>query len=625
MIRALSGLLVVGLGLAAFVLQVGQPWTVAAAGRALQGLLGAGLWACAGLGVGALLLGGRERREVDAVQAFALGLGVLGLVLLLVAAVPGLLGTFGLGLVAVLGVACRLRGPKLSWPEVPAVVWMLLAVWALPGLLDALAPPVDTDEVYLHLALPKILLTDGGLAGGFFQPDGSRPLPVHLLWTGALALGGEAAPKLLHLVWALVLGLAVVRTAERRYGGAAGVLALALLLGSYSFVRELGLAYNNLPAALWVLLALDAALEVRAEPSQAGLAAPRWRLACFAGMALAAKYTAAPAVVAVYVVAWARLGWRRVPQVALLSGLALAWVVPWWVRNGLEGLHPLFPYAGWPDDVPIHFMLADKYGVGREVLDLLLLPWNATVEARTDSFAFLGRVTPAALALGPLALVFGVLRRDGVVAAAGIAFVGWGLGPHWLRYLLPASPLLAVAAVSCLGDLGRWGRVGVWGIWGLGLPANLGPWLVDVVDRAPAAVGAEAREDLLARRIHGWEAVAWINSHTDPEERTALLFAWPTYYVERPTLLGSVEDHIPSRFLVLRHGAETLGVLREAGVRYVLANRVRFLDKSYPFLSPEEVEAQFRAPVAALERGLLAEGVLVFEQGRFGVWRLHGP
>jgi hypothetical protein len=622
MIRALLGLMVVAVGVAAAILQQGQPWTGEAVFRAVHGIAGACLWALSATGVGGLLLS-RRGAPADAVTALACGLGVLGLLLLPVVGL-GLLGPVSLGLILVVGLAAWLKRPELSWPQVSTVTLVMLAVWCVPGLLDALCPPVDTDEVYQHLALPRLMWDTGGLVGGVFQPDGSRPLPVHMVWTAAWLLGGEAAPKLLHLGWAVALGLKVGQIAGRRAGPEAGALAVALLLGSYTFVREMGLAYNNLPAALWVLLALEAALAVDPDDRH-DLGSPWGRLALFAGMALACKYTAAPAVVGIYLIAWHRLGWARVGTIAVLAVAALTWVSPWWIRNGLEGLHPLFPYMGWPPDIPLTFMLPQKYGVGREPLDFLLLPWNATVAARTDSFAFLGRVTPAALALAPMAIWAGIKSRDPLWLAALLAFAGWAAGPQWLRYLLPAAPLLVVCAADGYALLGRLGRSGAWMVWWVGLPANLGPWLADVVDRAPAAVGAETRDDLLSRRVHGYGAVRWINEQTPQDARVALLFAWPTYHVQRQTILGSVEDHIPSRNLVLVHGEKTLEHLRSQGVHYVLAHRIRFLKKSYPFMETEAFEQAFSEPARVLQSVLLAEGVLVYEEGRFGVWRIDKP
>ena len=47
----------------------------------------------------------------------------------------------------------------------------------------------------------------GKTLGGLLNPDGSRPLPVHLVFAALYALGGEAAPRLWHLAITALLAL----------------------------------------------------------------------------------------------------------------------------------------------------------------------------------------------------------------------------------------------------------------------------------------------------------------------------------------------------------------------------------------------------------------------------------
>ena len=73
-------------------------------------------------------------------------------------------------------------------------------------------------------------------------------------------------------------------------------------------------------------------------------------------------------------------------------------LLPWWMRNVVEGLHPLFPYAGWPGDLTFQYL--ERYGAGRTAMDFLMLPWNAIMTAEVDSYRFMGQLHP--LFLGPL-------------------------------------------------------------------------------------------------------------------------------------------------------------------------------------------------------------------------------
>lgn len=579
--------------------------------RGLSGAAGALIWVVAATGLGGAVLG-----RASFAEALAFGSGALGLAILPLAGL-GMLSPPMLAAVAVAASSAWLLRPEVEAPVLSRVDVGFLLAFGVPALLSALAPPTDTDEIYQHLALPRIFLETGALLGGPLHPDASRPLPIHLLYTGALALGGEAAPKLLHLVWSATLVLAARDMGRRWVGPGGGDLAALALLGSYTFLRELGLAHNNAPVALCVLMALDAAL--RGSPG---------RMACLAGMALAGKYTAAPAVAGVFL-AWlllrGRPGLREAPRYALL---ALAWVAPWWIRNYSAGLHPLFPYTGWPGGERFVFAYIDRYGVGRDWVDFLLLPWNLTVHADTASYAFLGQVSPVGLLCLPAVLAAawkGGPSVRALIVAALVGFLGWAAGPHWLRYLLPAAPLIALALGAGYALLPGWGRGMVLLGWFAALPANLGPWLGEVADGAKAALGVEAREEVLARKILGWDCVDWINQYSPAEARVALMFTWQGYHIERPYVLGSVEDHVPTRYFLWTQGEHSLDTLRALGVTHILTYKVHFIRKSYPFLDEDTFREQFTESEELLDELLLAESVQVFGSGRCGVWRLSTP
>ena len=79
---------------------------------------------------------------------------------------------------------------------------------------------------------------------------------------------------------------------------------------------------------------------------------------------------------------------------------------------------------------------------------------------------------------------------------------------------------------------------------------------------------------------------------------------------------------MPSRHWIVTHGEAALQDLRAEGVTHVLAGRTGFLHKVYPFLKEADFRAQFQDPERALKELLLAEGTQMFEDGRYGVWRL---
>lgn len=569
---------------------------------------------CLGMGghLSRWFLPGPEQEDPTLVRPLVLGLGAWGLLSLACATV------FGVGVpwawaMLVPGVLSWVRPPRVALPQVGPMGWVVATALLGTLLLSASAPVLDTDEMYYHLALPRQVLLEGALVGGPLDPNGSRPLALHLPYTWLLALGGPSAPRIFH-GFLLIHLVAAVHLRARQVGSLAGALAPLLLLGSASFLFDLGLAHADVPAALAAWAAFDA-LERRVSPSLVAL---------LCGVALALKYTAVVAVAPVLLLL-AIQGVRgpRTPRSLLVPPLLfLVPLAPWWVRNLLEGLHPLFPFTGWDGDGALPFHFLEKYGAGRSALDLALLPWNLFMGAEWRSFRFLGRLNPAFLALVPVAAwaAWKDPRPRWALAVTLLGFLAWGAGPHLVRYLLPLLPVAALGLASGLEPLPRALRLSVMGVWLAGLPANLAPVARDLAVRMPASLGWTTATPVPAPE--GMAAVQWLNRHTPPDARVALLFSWQGYALERRWTLGSVEDHVPSRHLVARCGMDLVECLKAEGVGWVLMERVVFLRRSYPFLEPQAFDALFRQPVDQALQALEQGAELVFEEGRTGVWRL---
>lgn len=610
-VTALRVLAALVLAVVAAALAPDPPVTAAALVHGARGGLVATLGLLACVGAGAALC---ARLDPDALaddagwlRALVIGHGALALV----GSAAAFAGVFGVpvaaGAVGV-GLAGLAMAPRLAPPRLPAVGAVLLAGLTVIPLIAALAPPTDTDEIYYQLALPRRMVETGGLLGGELHPDGSRPSPVQVVHAAMFALGGEAAPRLFHLGWFLALVLGVRTLAARRFGPGAGDVPAAALATSYSVFAGAGHAHADLPVAVMLLVAADAALDRRLV-----------RLGWTAGLAVAAKYTAGPVAAALLLVAgWDALRSRALGRWALAGLLAAAPVLPWWLRNLAEGLHPLFPFAGWPDAGDFRFVYPEKYGAGRDLVATLLLPWNLLVRAETDSFVFLGRLSLAWAALaGGAALALPrepAARR--LLVAVGLGFVAWAASAQILRYLLP---LLGVAALA--GGAARARHAG-WLLVALSLPANLAPALARTADHAAAALGTEPRDTFLARALPSYGAARYLREHVPPDEPVALLNAWPAYHVRQPTLLGSVEDHVPTRHWVTAHGDASLAALRAAGARWLLVGEVKYVRRAYPFLDDATWRDQLRAPQERLERLLLRDAEKVWAEGHHAVYRL---
>ena len=118
----------------------------------------------------------------------------------------------------------------MAKPEWGATELALVSAAILLGVIDALAPPIQTDELYYHLAIPQKMLDTGHLTGGLLQPNGSRPLTLHLPYAFLLSLGGDSAPRLFHLLLSSALIFGVGSVGREHLGRLAGWTAMLLLL-----------------------------------------------------------------------------------------------------------------------------------------------------------------------------------------------------------------------------------------------------------------------------------------------------------------------------------------------------------------------------------------------------------
>jgi hypothetical protein len=87
-------------------------------------------------------------------------------------------------------------------------------------------------------------------------------------------------------------------------------------------------------------------------------------------------------------------------------------------------------------------------------------------------------------------------------------------------------------------------------------------------------------------------------------------------------VLGSVEDHVPTRWWLATHGEDSLRALAREGVTHLLVGDLAFFPKAYPFMAPEALEEQLAGPARRLRELLLRDATRLHAAGRWEVWRL---
>ncbi len=557
---------------------------MAVALTALLSATGAGLWLT------------DEDTPVSWAQALVAGLliwGLAGLVL----GLCGLLAPAAFGAVALVSLTGWTRR-RLSFP--PLVAVCSAAVLIAPGLVDALGPIAGTDEQYLHVGLSQQLLMHEGLIGGLLHPNGSRPQTLQLVYTGLLSSGIPNSLACFHWLLALAAMTLTIQLGREHFERWTVGLVAAAMLGMSTTVQEsVGQVASDIPAALAVLVSIDAA--VRGSVRQGVIAA---------ATALSIKYTAAAPLVGAIIAA-------RLPPKRLLQATAgaLLLVSPWWLRNVAEGLHPLFPFTGWPAP-EMSFQIAEKWGAGRSAVDFLWLPYRAVFEANPVTHEFHGRLHPfVLLCLAPIPLAWRSKKLRPWLAAASAGCAGWALGPHWLRYLNPTLPALALVGAAAVTPLasGRIRRLALWAALLLLAPAGL-----QGMDRQ----FSRNQQILTSGDADLPDAIEFCNRHLPDDATVALLFSWNSAALHRKQILGSVEDHIPSRHFLITHKEDPVAALAARGATHALVRAVTFPRSHYTSIPADTFNEEYIQPFDTLNNSLLMKAELLFSGPMHRVYRL---
>ena len=556
-------------------------------------------WPCGGVLVG--LLGGPERRQpaLDALRRLALGLLVLANTFLLLAALHLLQRTLLQALVGALAVtgavqagrAWRARVKAPGEPTRGPLVVVASLVLALTGAVAVLAahmPDYGWDAFTYHLALPERYLFENRIVVAPLFPHTAFPLSIEMLYGLVLAADPGPAAKLLHAELGGLVA-ATVWAMAGRHARRAAVLALLVLLADPLFHWELGVAYTDLGAAAFAILALASLQEWRESGSPVA-----FRLcAVLAGACVSTRYTAGAVPLAVLAALWIAPGaWRgKVRHSLVLGALATAVLAPWLVRNAVITGNPIAPvlqrffYAPGQeffDPLAMEQQVAFAHGVGfgRGPLQLALLPFNLTARVDLQDYRGFGfRIGPLYVIGLAAALLCASARRAPALRlflpALAVLVLAWFLSAQEPRYLLPALALAAVMGGVGLHELGRAaGRAGTLAPLAVGMvalahtlsaPALRLPWVYGYALGGLSVDAFRAQEPAL-------RAADALRPTLGPEDELLLVYE-PRGFFFRGLRYVFAETRDLMQLVHRSGDAEALAVqVRELGVSHVLVN-----------------------------------------------------
>ena len=293
---------------------------------------------------------------------------------------------------------------------------------------------------------------------------------------------------------------------------------------------------------------------------------------------------------------------RVFKRMLVFSGIALVFIAPWWIRNAWYSGNPflplLMPFLGGADHVnwdPVRMAMFDHYvrmfGMGRGILDLLMLPFNLTFNAEPNSLKFDGQIGILFFILIPALIMAGWKNRPPRIVALAILFgilmLFWFVYFQYVRFLAPAFTALALVSVFGLeratrsepdtSTAGRWSRILFFLVLACGVVFNLNLIWKMWSKKAPYKfiAGLETRDDYLVRNVPPYPMYQAMNE-LSPESHVFMVYMRNLgYLAERSFHSDSIfEAYTLQAMLRKDDSVEGLGrQLKASGFTHVMFDR----------------------------------------------------
>jgi hypothetical protein len=502
----------------------------------------------------------------------------------------------------------KMRGYERDGSMALFCLFAVVVVFLIPAILQAAAPPYARDSLVYHLLCPKEYLKAGQLVHIQGNLYSAFPKGHEVLMTLLLSNAGDRAAQ----GFSLLQQVAAIGELYSLTYLMAGPWTAALCAVGYATVPPVmyftGCGYVE-PALLMTLggclLVLVLSIRSGSETNIAGSMGfgPISLIGFLAGWMAALKYSGL-----IYlglmglILLWSH---RKVlPKKALsmigVFSLSAAPGLCWMGWNWMILGNPVYPMAwflfggkGWDETRALAMsQYFDIYGMGRNLLDYLVLPWRLAFEGRFDTVYFDGAIGPflilavipavaSAILLVRRRWVGSMLKEIGLMLIVSAAF--FVFGTQQVRFWLPSQMLICAFAAPSLGLLVNWARrkrsirlvlslvlIGslAWNMW------FLGKQFLKIGFYRPV-LGMEQEKDFLIRKVPGYPALEFINQNLPP--RSYLLCVWTGaygYYLNRRYYSDTlIEDSTLKEFIHASvNGEELSRKLTQAGFTHLFLN-----------------------------------------------------
>lgn len=521
------------------------------------------------------------------------------------------------------------------------VLLFLIYTWIYPLITYALIPPVMSDEVAYHMAIPKIFLNHHGITYISFIPYSNWPLETEILFTICLLLSSEILPHLICWAEMIILCLAILIFSKQYFGKSAGIIAISLFASTPMVIHLSGTGLIELPLALYTTLSILAFIKWINQNQPLEL----YFSSIFGGLAACTKLNAAlipfiiGIILTIYLLVLKKQSIKQtVFQFGRYGSIAFFIVAPWYIKSWIITGNPFWPFLSEIFGAINWDSLGNEYLFG-----FIQLP-NLPISIKNWLFAFFELTVhhinygPYGIFLGPFylslipfalfSLAYQKTTSRKILSWLGILFgvfyTSWFFQTHQARFLLPILPILAIFIGGNLENLfllfhKKWFKSFCFSILFLLLIIN--SWGAYSYDRElfssrwPYLSGKLGRNAFLSKIVTGYDTYRYANKNLLPDDYVLLaLYEVRGYYLDRQYMWA---NPISQRDLMLEKYStsdELAKELNKRGFTHIIFNKNKIDQYKYIRYGPQ---------ISQLTEKLLKNNAsLVYKSGELELYKL---
>ena len=469
----------------------------------------------------------------------------------------------------------------------------LAILFALLFLALTLAqiPPIRTDSLVYHLAIPKAYLENHGIINLPNNIYSFFPLLLEMLFLFCMTFGREALPQLAGLGITLLLLCTLILFIKQHFSTRYLALTPVLFFSVPTFFEVSTTAYIDVGVGGFVFFSFYSWDRWRNSKQESWF----WFMIIFAASAWAAKLTAFIVLPLVFL-GIAIEGRDREDSLWVLKKLlafaviVFLFILPWWGKNFYYSGNPFVPLYmqvfGGADKInwdPERAQLMDQYvkmfGMGRGLLDIFMLPINLTFFSEKNSLKFDGQIGILYLILLP-GLLWVWKKRSNFISPIFIIFTilmaFWFIYFQYVRFLALAFPFLTILSIYGLelisGNSSKFFtlRTPLWQncifiiictatLFNLSIIAK--DW--NRISPLNFLTGIESRDQFLDRHLPPYAIYQAMNKKLPPEAKVLFIYARNYgYLAEREFFSDSVyEAHTMQQIMNIENSTE--GIIKQ--------------------------------------------------------------